>query len=382
MSAAPLFSIYWNPLPMAKTARREFLQLAKTLKPGKDKVAGWFVSEKLDGTRCFWDGGISRGLETEKVPYASVIDPKTGDRKAKIKPYATGLWSRYGNPIIAPDRFLDLLPPCPLDGELWAGRGNFQLCRSICGGDTPDPRFDQIQYAVYGAPSLNLVIQSGEIKNSNFHAIFDLQAIAKWVDKTIAKNRPHFISLDEDATFEHELIALREQLDNDRVFLHKQVKLPEDEESALLMVEDLLNKALEAGGEGVIIRDPKAVWTPKRVAALLKYKPFEDDEGVVVGFTSGRQTDKGSKLLGKIGALVLDYQGKRLELAGLTDEEREFSTLAMSKYASLNPGVEMPKDFLGKHFQVGQQVTFKYRELTNDGIPKEARYFRQREDQE
>ena len=91
---------------MAKrTTGREFLQLAETYVAAKHGVGGYFLSEKLDGTRCFWDGGLSRGVPTEQVPWASLIDPKTGQKKTKIKPVATGLWSRYGNPIIAPDEF-------------------------------------------------------------------------------------------------------------------------------------------------------------------------------------------------------------------------------------------------------------------------------------
>lgn len=364
------------------SSRREFLQLAKTFDPKKNKVGGWYVSEKLDGTRCFWDGGLTRGLATETVPWASVVDPKTGKKKGKVKPLSTGLWSRYGNPIIVPDDFLDLLPPIPLDGELWAGRGNFQLCRSICGGDTPDPRFGMIQYAVYGCPSINRVMQTGEIKNTNFHSKFDLDEIAKFIASCVESFRPDFVTLDEDCTFDHELLGLKDFLDGDRVYIHRQVRLPEAEESARAMIEEVLNKALENGGEGVIIRDPNASWTPKRVGSLLKYKPFEDDEGVIVGFTAGRETNKGSKLLGKIGALILDYNGKRLELAGLTDEEREFATAASRRQAEVLPGEEMPSGTEGKHFKVGQKVTFKYRELTDDGIPKEARYFRQREDEE
>ncbi len=42
--------------------RRELLQLAHTYKPDKHKIAGWYISEKLDGTRCFWDGGLTSGL--------------------------------------------------------------------------------------------------------------------------------------------------------------------------------------------------------------------------------------------------------------------------------------------------------------------------------
>ena len=162
-------------------ARREFLQLADHYDPHKHDVAGWFVSEKLDGTRCFWDGGISRGLPTEQVPWASIIDPKTGQKKAKIKPVATGLWSRYGNPIMAPDWWLNQLPSCPLDGELWAGRGKFQLCRSICGGDTPDERFDKIVFAVYSTPPLGAIFGTGEIKNANMVCNVDYLTIEAWI---------------------------------------------------------------------------------------------------------------------------------------------------------------------------------------------------------
>jgi DNA ligase-1 len=364
------------------SARREFLQLARIFDPKKDKIGGWYVSEKLDGTRCFWDGGLTRGLETIKVPFANIIDPKTRMPKPNLKPYATGLWSRHGNPIIAPDEFLDLLPPIPLDGELWAGRGKFQLCRSICASETPDPRFNQLQYAVYGCPPINRVMASGEIRNNNFYANYYFLKNSQFIAMRVATARRDFLSLDEDATFDDELLTLSEYLDGDRIFLHKQIRLPEDEEAARAQLEIELNKVVEKGGEGLIIRNPRAYWTPKRVSTLLKFKPFKDDEGIIVGFTSGRKTDKGSKFLGKIGALVLNYKGKRFELSGLTDEEREFATDEMSQYASLNPGKEMPADFFGRHFRVGQKVTFLYRELTDNGIPKEARYFRKRENEE
>lgn len=364
-----------------KTLRREFLQLAKVYRPGKDNIAGWYLSEKLDGTRCFWDGGISRGVATEEVPWASVTDPKTGKRKAKIKPVATGLWSRYGNPIIAPDNFLNLLPCVPLDGELWAGRGSFQLCRSICGGDSPDPRFSQIEFAVYGTPPLTRVFSTGEIKNSNFHSDFTFDAIDKWIEKRLKKTGMEFYMLDSDANFDHEMLALREYLDNDRVYMHQQIKLSQNEEIARTELETHLNRVIGLGGEGVMLRDPAVQWTPKRVASLLKFKPFDDDEGIVVGFTSGRETNKGSKHLGKIGALILDYNGKRLELSGLTDEEREFRHPADVDWATEFPGEDMPSHAMAKHFKVGQKVTFLYRELSDDGIPKEARYFRPRDDE-
>lgn len=298
--------------------RREFLQLADTFNPARHKIAGYLVSEKLDGTRCFWDGGLSRGLPTEQIPWASVTDPKTGKRKLKLKPQATGLWSRYGNPIMAPDDFLNALPACPLDGELWAGRGNFQLCRSICAGDEPDPRFHQISYAVYSAPAIPYVFGTGEIKNTNMVCDLNFETIEKWMKPRLL---PGYGWVNTPATFNDELMFLREYLEvqNDRVFVHKQVRLPENEEEARAVVDQFLETVLSQGGEGCVIRNPLASWTPKRHKGLLKFKPFSDAESVVTGFTTGRETDKGSRLLGRIGALITDYNGKRLELAGLTD---------------------------------------------------------------
>lgn len=359
-------------------ARREFLQLAKKFNPDKSKIAGWMLSEKLDGSRCFWDGGISRGMRTEDVPWSSLINPKTGEPKTKVKPLSTGLWSRYGNPIMAPDWFLDKLPAIPLDGELWAGRGNFQLCRSIVAGDEVDPRFmEHIKYAVYSMPGAR-VWQTGEIKNSNFHRHIDED---QCLDLLHENGDLLEEALFEEHPFEQELQVLQEYLPDDpeaSCYVHKQIRLPEDESSARAALDSFMDGVMDRGGEGVVIRNPKGLWTPKRVNDLLKYKPIDDDEGILTGFTSGRRTDKGSKHLGKIGALILDYNGKRLELSGLTDAEREFEHARDAVHATKEPGGDMPADTQGAHFKLGQRITFKYRELSDDGIPKEARYFRNR----
>lgn len=234
---------------------------------------------------------------------------------------------------------------------------------------------DQIEFAVYSSPRMIDVLADGQIKNSNFHLTVDTHDMFLWLGRHIGEDWQDSAAM----TFEEELAFLASALDNgpeSKCYLHQQVRLPEDESEAKRTVEDFLDMVISDGGEGVIIRNPKGKWTPKRVADLLKYKPHDDDEGIVHGFTSGRETDKGSKLLGMIGALVLDYKGKRLELAGLTDEERQFEDIQMERYAADHPGEEMPANFQGKHFKVGDVVTFKYRELSDDGVPKEARYFR------
>jgi DNA ligase-1 len=62
-------------------------------------LAGWWMSEKLDGVRAYWDG------------------------KRFI--------SRLGNEFHAPDWFAKGLPETPLDGELWVERKAFQKTVSI-----------------------------------------------------------------------------------------------------------------------------------------------------------------------------------------------------------------------------------------------------------
>src|SRR5207253_6739875 len=60
---------------------------------------GWWLSEKLDGVRAYWDG--------------------------------RQFLSRLGNLFHAPEWFLAGLPGTPLDGELWLGRKKFQRAVSI-----------------------------------------------------------------------------------------------------------------------------------------------------------------------------------------------------------------------------------------------------------
>jgi DNA ligase-1 len=356
--------------------RREFLMQAHKLDLDKHDVTGWWVSEKLDGTRAFWDGGMSRDMDIMDVPWANIYHPKTGELKKNLKPKSTGLWSRYGNPIIAPDWFLNHLPSMFLDGELFAGRGNFQMCRSIVAGNEPGPDWDKIQYAVYGTPSFDKVFRNGEIKNPNFHRIIDHSEMWNWYYNLSQSGRcEDMVFVNDGMSFETELEVLQENLPEccDVVYMLKQAKL-----NSLGDLHRMMKDIVSAGGEGVVVRDPTQQWVPKRVKGLLKCKPTFDAEATVTGFTSGRKTDKGSKLLGLIGAIITEFEGKRLEIAGLTNAERRFLTPAMTSHAIENPGVDMPEDFKGVEFKIGDTLTFKYRELTDDGLPKEAHYWRKR----
>ena len=69
------------------------LLLAETWDTAAD-LSGWWMSEKLDGVRAYWDG--------------------------------KQFLSRHGNLFHAPDWFVEGLPDVPLDGELWIARKAFQ----------------------------------------------------------------------------------------------------------------------------------------------------------------------------------------------------------------------------------------------------------------
>jgi DNA ligase-1 len=84
--------------------------------------SGWWLSEKLDGVRAFWDG--------------------------------RQLWSRLGNLFHAPDWFLAGLPDVPLDGELWLGRKKFQRTVSIVRRQDKSDHWKEIRYVVFDAPRL------------------------------------------------------------------------------------------------------------------------------------------------------------------------------------------------------------------------------------
>lgn len=357
-----------------------FLMHGTAFKEGKHKIAGCFISEKLDGTRCFWDGGISRGVLTTQIPWANIRDPKHPEvLKKKILPVASGLWSRYGNPIMAPDWFLNELPSMPLDGELWIGRGGFQEGRSIVGRDEPDDRWKDIKFMVYGTPSPANVFARRKITGANIDLDIQPGIIMGFIEQRLeAGVVEDYITLDSTATFEEELALLNSCISpaSEVVSVLRQYQLSKDEDAAKYWLNTMMDKVIEEGGEGVMIRRPDSIWLPKRTKELLKVKPCLDDQAVITGFTSGRETDKGSKFRGKIGALITNYKGKRLELSGMTDTQRLFLTPEMEKEAYENPGKDMPESFQGLHFKTGDTIEFEYVELTDAGIPRSARFKR------
>lgn len=84
----------------------------------------YWVSEKLDGVRAYWDG--------------------------------ERFWSRGGNEYRAPDWFTEGFPDVPMDGELWMGRGRFaELSGAVRRLEPVDPSWRQIRFMVFDLPTLD-----------------------------------------------------------------------------------------------------------------------------------------------------------------------------------------------------------------------------------
>ncbi|MGE0129488.1 MAG: DNA ligase [Blastocatellales bacterium] len=109
---------------------------------------------------------------------------------------------------------------------------------------------------------------------------------------------------------------------------------------------------VRAGGEGLMLHRADAPYVTGRNDALLKLKPLEDAEATVIGYVPGK-----GKYTGKMGALQVEMaDGKRFQIGtGFTDAVRA------------NPPA------------IGAVITFTYRGLTKNGLPRFASYLRIRE---
>lgn len=345
--------------------RREFLMLANIYNRERSTIGGWYASEKLDGIRALWDGGITRGMFKDEVPWANTLK----DSRYQLPQRATGLWTRYGHVIHAPDWFLDNLPrDLLLDGELWCGYRDWQRLTSIVKDLVPSLAWNKVEYHVFACPTIHSVFCDGEIKNTNYKKMFT--GIIRWIESRnyFKKSWPSILDMYGEQTILSKCNGIK---------VLTQHKLPYTD--AEKKIDELLSEQTEKGGEGLVLRNPASIWIPKRVNTLLKVKELHDAEGTITGYKSGRETDLGSKLLGMIGAIVVKLDtGITFDLSGFTDEERMFADVDMRKWAFDNPDCYVPDWCEGLLFKRGERITFRYRELSTDGKPKEARYWRKR----
>lgn len=251
------------------------LMLAKVYRPGVDLTDYW-VSEKLDGLRGYWDG--------------------------------RQLFTRGGERVQAPAWFTAGWPDTPLDGELWAGRGQFSRALSTVRQQVPDDvAWRAIRFMVFDMPA-----QGGTFTER-------IPALNAAVARI---GQPWVVAVLQTRASTH--AALQAQMD----------------------------RIVSAGGEGLMLHRGASLYTAARNDDLLKVKPFEDAEARVLGYEAGK-----GKNAGMLGALLVESvasgnataPGVRFKIgSGLTDAQR------------LRPP------------PVGSVVTYRYRGLTDAGVPRFA----------
>lgn len=241
-----------------------------------DAVVGWWMSEKLDGVRGYWDGRL--------------------------------LWSKQGKLLQPHPDFVAGWPDFPLEGELWGGRGSFELTAAVV-QQPLSADWLQLQFA-----------------------IFDRPAAPGPFSERIGQVRAWFQDHPTPYAFviEQHPVESRAQL-----------------QAELARVE-------QAGGEGLMVRNPQAPYTAGRSAEVLKVKSFADAEAVVVEHLPGQGEN-----LGRLGALLVERpDGLRFKLGtGFSAADR------------LKPP------------PIGSLVSYKYYGLYPSGIPKFPAFLRIRRDQ-
>ena len=112
-----------------------------------------------------------------------------------------------------------------------------------------------------------------------------------------------------------------------------------------------LTQIVAQGGEGLMLHLADAPYSTGRSDVLLKLKPYLDTEAIVVAHLPGK-----GKYSGQMGALRLQMpDGRRFNLGtGFSDAERR----------------EPPA--------LGSSVTYRYRDLTSNGLPRFASFLRVR----
>ena len=118
-------------------------------------------------------------------------------------------------------------------------------------------------------------------------------------------------------------------------------------------LRDWLENVVAAGGEGLMLHLASAPYQTGRQDVLLKLKPVLDAEAKVIGYRAGK-----GKFTGMLGSLEIETDaGIRFHLGvGFKNADR------------INPP------------PMGSRVTFTYRGLTKNGVPKFASFFRVRTD--
>jgi DNA ligase-1 len=267
---------------------------------------GWYMSEKFDGQRALWDGQkfVTRG-SASSLP--------------RVYPYVP-VW------IIA------LMPPgIALDGEFFTKRNSFQeigFLRSKLKPEKERKKGDKQQ------------IDLDKKWNSIIYQAFDLIS-----DEPFEKRQERLQKIISERSQIWNKIDLPPYLKKGDcpLVLTKQYRIESEAQ-----MNEYYTDLVSHDAEGVMIRAPKCPYIPKRTSLMLKIKPEEDSECIIIGYKPGE-----GKYSGMLGAFKCNDSGKIFFVGGMDYTIR-------ANYHKTHP--------------IGTKITYKYTFLTDDGIPRHPRY--------
>ena len=237
----------------------------KLIKKKSIDVTGWFLSEKFDGYRAIWTGH--------------------------------NFQSRNGNKFKVPDYIVKQMPSIALDGELFAGRGNYSLLGLLRRSTTNLAEWKKlkIKFLIFDAPTINLPFEER------------MKKLKQIINETCSEKQKCFLQY------------------------VKQTKITSD---AQILKE--FKKVLQKKGEGVMLRKPNSYYKNGRTNDLLKVKPEYDTECEITGHLKG--TGKNKNKLGKYECKFKN--GVTFQVgSGLTDAHRakplKIGTMITIKYTEL-----------------------------------------------
>ncbi len=252
----------FGALPSMVGAQPAPVMLANVYRPGIP-LAQYWVSEKMDGVRGYWDGAR--------------------------------LWTRGGEPIAAPAWFTAGWPPVPLDGELWAGRGQFSHAVSTVRQQQPDDAaWRRLRFMVFDLPA-------------------------------------------HGGSFDQRIPALQELLAGPA--LPWLVPVPQFRVRDHAALQARLRDIVRQGGEGLMLHRGDSLYRAVRSDDLLKVKTHDDAEARVIAHLPGS-----GKYRGMLGALLVETaDGRRFRLgSGLSDAERRapppLGAWVTYRFRGLHPG--------------------------------------------
>jgi len=267
-------------------------------------------------------GRLARADETLRPPVLSLARPMppglhpegwlVSEKYDGVRAHWDGqqLRSRSGHRIALPQVLLAQLPSGqPLDGELWLGRGQFQSLMSLLQtADAAAPGWQHLRYMVFDWPG-------GPGR-------FDERIAALRARLHAPGEGPGPVEVVEQLSFET------------RVELRRHFQ-----------------SMVAAGAEGLVLHRADAPWEAGRSDHLLKWKPVQDAEAVVIAHLPGQ-----GRFTGQVGALrVRDAEGRVFSVgSGLDDATRRAPP------------------------PIGSLITYQHRGWTSRGLPRFATYLRER----